>query len=78
MEEKVNKIKDEQNKVGNEIMNSIINNNNYEEEKLKLENKLNRFLDEQNEKFNNNTICFNYISSSSSPWLSCNKYLLLI
>ena len=50
---KVEIIKEEQNKVNMELMNSIKNDNNYEEEVTKFENKLNKFLEEQKKKFYN-------------------------
>jgi chromosome segregation ATPase len=53
LEKYLNIIKEEQNKIGVELMTSAINNNNYEEEILKVENKLNLFSDEQDIKFNN-------------------------
>ena len=49
----LNIIKEEQNKAGIELMTSLINNKNYEEEISKVEDRLNQFLYEQNTKFNN-------------------------
>ena len=49
----LNIIKEDQNKAGIELMTSLINNKNYEEEISKVEDRLNQFLYEQNNKFNN-------------------------
>ena len=61
-------IKEEQNKVNQELMKSVNNAHNYDEEVTKFENKLNKFLDEQNIKFNNtlSEIYNNYTANSSN------------
>lgn len=64
----LNIIKAEQNKAGIEIMNSVINNNNYEEELIKVESNLNNFLNEQNNKFDNtlSIIYNNYLENTTN------------
>ena len=68
LNQKLNIIKEEQNNAGYELMTSIINNNNYNDEITKLENKLNNFLNEQNMKFNNTLteIYNNFIENTSN------------
>ena len=61
-------IKEQQNKVGMELMTNEINENNYKQEISKSEDKLNKFLEESNLKFNNtlNEIYSNFIENTSN------------
>ena len=53
LQDKIKMIKEEQNQIGAELMINKKNDNNFEEELEKIENKLNNFLNERNIKFNN-------------------------
>ena len=53
LQDKIKMIKEEQNQLGAELMINKKNDNNFEEELEKIENKLNNFLNERNIKFNN-------------------------
>jgi chromosome segregation ATPase len=61
-------IKEQQNKIGMELMTNEINENNYKQEISKSEDKLNKFLEESNLKFNNtlNEIYSNFIENTSN------------
>ena len=65
---KMKLIKEQQNKVGMELMANEINENNYKQEISKSEDKLNKFLEESNLKFNNtlNEIYSNFIENTSN------------
>ena len=65
---KMKLIKEQQNKVGMELMTNEINENNYKQEISKSEDKLNKFLEESNLKFNNtlNEIYSNFIENTSN------------
>ena len=71
----MNLIKHGQDKTGIEIMNNVINNNNYEDEISNIENKLNQFLDEQNFKFDNSIkeIYNNYVADTTKKENEMNK-----
>jgi len=65
---KMKLIKEQQNKIGMELMTNEINENNYKQEISKSEDKLNKFLEESNLKFNNtlNEIYSNFIENTSN------------
>ena len=75
LQKKMNLIKHGQDKTGIEIMNNVINNNNYEDEISNIENKLNQFLDEQNFKFDNSIkeIYNNYVADTTKKENEMNK-----
>ena len=54
LQKNLSSVKEEKNKTGIMLMNSIIDNNKYQEELLNQENKINRFINEQNNNLNIN------------------------